>query len=109
MWPTGMNGLIHCFHECLLGLFDSYCFASFSKAFVAGVSITFPVRLLEVDEDTPRDINRGQFGVGGDEDDDDEDDRRPVRWRLTSLLVVRCHWRPSWCRAKLTDHLSVAL
>ena len=35
-------------------------------------------------------------------------DRWPVRQRLTSLIVVRCHWRPNWCRAKLTGNLSVA-
>ena len=34
--------------------------------------------------------------------------RLPLRYRLTSLMVVRCHRRPGWCRAKLTGHLSVA-
>ena len=35
-------------------------------------------------------------------------DRWPVRWRLSSLIAVRCHWRPNWCRANLTGHFSVA-
>ena len=59
---------IHCFPEGLLGLFDSSCFASFSKVFVADFSIACPVRFLEVDVGSPRPINRGQFGVDGDED-----------------------------------------
>ena len=59
------TGLIYCFPEGLLGLFDSFCFASFSKVFVAGFSMTYPVRFLEVDVGL---INRGQFGVDGDED-----------------------------------------
>ena len=54
------TGLINCFPEGLLGLFDSSCFARFS--------ITCPVRFLEVDVGWPRPINRGQFGVDGDED-----------------------------------------
>ena len=58
----------HCFHEGLLGLFDSSCFASFSKVFVAGFSITCPVRFLEADVGSPRPINRWQFGDDGDED-----------------------------------------
>ena len=60
--------VIHRFPEGFLGLFDSSWFASFSKVFVAGFSITCPVRFLEVDADSPRPINRGQYGVGGDED-----------------------------------------
>ena len=36
--------------------------------FVAGFSITCPVRFLEVEvEGSPRPINRGLFGVDGDE------------------------------------------
>ena len=62
------TGLIHSFPEGLLGLFDSSCFASFSQVFVAGFSITCPVRFLEVDLGSPRPINRGQFGVDGDEE-----------------------------------------
>ena len=61
------TGFIHCFHEGLFGMFDSTCFASFSKVFVAGFSITCQVRFLEVDVGSPRPINRGQFGVDGDE------------------------------------------
>ena len=64
-----VTGLIHCSPEGLLGLFDTSCFASFSKVFVAGFSITSPEPcLLEVDVDSPRPFNRGQFGVDGDED-----------------------------------------
>ena len=55
------TGLIHCFPEGLLGLFNSSCFACISKLFVAGISITFPVRFLEVNVGSPRPINRGQF------------------------------------------------
>ena len=44
-----VTGLIDCFPEGLLGLFGISCFASFSKVFVAGFSITCPVRLHEVD------------------------------------------------------------
>ena len=55
------------FTVCLLGLFDSCCFASFSKVFVAGFSITCPVRFLEV-VGSPRSINRGQFSADGDDD-----------------------------------------
>ena len=62
------TGLFHCFCEGLLGLFDSSCFASFSKVFVTGFSITCPVRFLKVDVGSPSSINRGQFGVDGDED-----------------------------------------
>ena len=69
---TGRNeeatGFIHCFPEGLLGLNDSSCFAIFSQVFVAGFSITCPVRCLEVDVGSPRRINRGQFGFHGDED-----------------------------------------
>ena len=71
MRPAGMKrptGFIHCFPEGLLGLFDSSCFASFSQVFVAGFSITCPVRFLEVDVGSPRPINRGRCGVDGDED-----------------------------------------
>ena len=49
-------------------MFDSSCLASFSKVFFIGFSIKFPVRFLEVDVGSPRPINRGQFGVDGDED-----------------------------------------
>ena len=62
------TGLIYCFHECLLGLFDSSCFASYSKVFVAGFSITGPVRFLEIDVGSPKPINRRNFRVDGDED-----------------------------------------
>ena len=62
------TGLIHCIPEGLLGLFDSSCFASFSKLFIAGLSITCQVRFLEVDVGSLRPIIRGQFGIGGDED-----------------------------------------
>ena len=61
-------GLIHCFPEGHLGLFDNSCFASFSKVFVAGFGIACPVRFLEVDVGSPRPINRGHFGVDRDED-----------------------------------------
>ena len=59
--------LFTAFLEGLLGLIDSSCFASFSKLLVAGFSIMCPVRFLEVDVGSPRPINRGQFGVYGDE------------------------------------------
>ena len=62
------TGFIHCFPEGLFGLTDSSCFASFSKVFVAGVSMTCPVRFLEVDVGSPRLINRGQFRVVGGDD-----------------------------------------
>ena len=62
------TGFIHCFPESLLGLFDSSSFANFSQVFVAGFSITCPVRFLEVDVGSLRPINHGQFGVDGDED-----------------------------------------
>ena len=58
-------GLIHCFPEGLLDLFDSSCFASFSMVFVAGFNITCPVRILEVDVDSPWAINGRQFRVDG--------------------------------------------
>ena len=60
--------LIHCFPEGFLGLFNSSCFSSFSKVFVAGFCITCPVRFLEVDVGSPRPIHSGQFGVDGHED-----------------------------------------
>ena len=62
------TGFIHCFPVGLLDLFDSSCFASVSKVFVAGFSITCPVRFLEVDVGSPRPINRGPFGDVGEED-----------------------------------------
>ena len=62
------TGFIHCFNEGLLGLFDRSCFTSFSKAFIAGFSIACPIRFLEVDVGSPWPINRGLFGVDGDED-----------------------------------------
>ena len=61
------TGLIHCFPRSLLGLIDSSCFASFSKVFVAGFGITFPVRFREVDVGSLKPINRGQFRVDVDE------------------------------------------
>ena len=62
------TGFIHCFPEGLLGLFDSSCFASFSQVFVAGFSMTCPVRFIKADVGSPRPINCGQFGDDGDED-----------------------------------------
>ena len=62
------TGLIYCIPEGLIGLFGSSCFASISKVFVAGFSITCPVCFLEVDVGSLRPINRGQFGVDSDED-----------------------------------------
>ena len=59
------TSFIHCFPECLLGLFDSSCFVSFCQVYL---SITLPVSILEVDVGSPMPINRGQFGVDGDED-----------------------------------------
>ena len=61
------TGLIHSCPECLLGMIDSSCFASFNKVFVTGFSITCPVRFLEVGIGSPRPINRGQIGVDGDD------------------------------------------
>ena len=46
----------------------SACSTVLRQVFVAGFSITCPVRLLEVDVGSPRPINRGQFRVDGDED-----------------------------------------
>ena len=63
-----VTGYINCFPGALLGLFYSSCFAIFSKLFVAGFSMTCPVRLLEVDVGSSRPINRGQIGVDGDAD-----------------------------------------
>ena len=63
-----MEGAHPVFPEGLLGLFDISCFASFGMVFVAGFSITCPVRFLEVDVGSPRPIKRGQFGVDGNED-----------------------------------------
>ena len=62
------TGLINCFPKDLLGLFDSSCFASFSQVFVASFIIACPDRFFEVDVGSPMPINRGQFGVDGDED-----------------------------------------
>ena len=62
------TGFIHSFPEGLLGLFDSSCFASFCQVFVAGISITWPVRFIDIVVGSPRTINRGKFGVDGDED-----------------------------------------
>ena len=86
------TGLIHCFPEGL-GLFDSSCFTSFSKIYVACFSITCPVGFGKVDVSSLRPINRGQFGVDGDEDG--QMIAGTVRWRLTSLKVVQWHWRSS--------------
>ena len=58
MRPAGRNeedtGLIHCFPEGFLGLFDSSYFARLSKVFVTGFRITWPVRFLEVEVGSPR-------------------------------------------------------
>ena len=62
------TGLIDCFPDGLLGLFDSSCFACFSKVFGAGFSMTCPIHFLEVDVGSLRPINCGQFGFDGDED-----------------------------------------
>ena len=62
------TSLIHCFPEGLLGLFDSSCFASISKVFVAGFGITCPDRFVKVYLGSLRPINRGQYGVDGDEE-----------------------------------------
>ena len=59
-WNEEVTGLILCFAEGVLGLFDSSSFVSFS--------ITCQVRFLEVDVGSSRPINRGQLGVDGDED-----------------------------------------
>ena len=61
-------GFIHSFPEGILDLFDASCFASFSKVFVAGFSITCPVIFLEVDVRSPWTFNRGQFGLNDDKD-----------------------------------------
>ena len=61
-------GLIHCFPEGILSLFDSFCFSRFSKVFVTGFNIKCPVNFLEVDVGLLGPINRGQFRVDGDED-----------------------------------------
>ena len=68
VWNEVATGFIHCFPDGLLGLFDSSCFASISKVYVAGFSIARPVQFLEVDVGSPRPINRGQYGVDGNED-----------------------------------------
>ena len=69
---TGRNdeaiGLIHCFPESLLGLFNSSCFASFGKVFAAGFSITCPVLIREADVGSLRPINCGQLTVQCDVD-----------------------------------------
>ena len=44
-------------------MINSSCFASFSKVFVTGFSITYPVRLQEDAVGSPRPINREQLGV----------------------------------------------
>ena len=67
-WNEDATGLIHCFPESLLELFDCSCFASFSNEFIAGFFNNVPILFLEVDVGTPRPINRGQFGVDCDED-----------------------------------------
>ena len=61
------TGFIRCFPEGLIGLFDSSCFARFSKVFVTGFNIPCPVRFLEVDVGSTSPIIRGQFGVDGDD------------------------------------------
>ena len=79
--PSGLVGSVECgrpewrghwLYSLLswrfIGLFDSSCFARFSQVFVAGFSITCPVHILEVDLCSTRPMNRGQFGVDGDED-----------------------------------------
>ena len=83
-----------------------FLFRQLQRGIRRRLHIMFPVGFFEVDVGSPRSINRGQFwswlwwGWA--------DDHWQVRWRLTSLIVVRCHWRPNLCRAKLTSHLSVA-
>ena len=62
------TGFIHCFPECFLGMVESSYFARFSKVFVAGFSMTCPVRFLEVDAGSTTPIKRGQSGVDGNED-----------------------------------------
>ena len=62
------TSLIHCFPGGLLCFFDSFCFASFNKVFVAGFSITCQVRFPDVDVGSTIPIICGQFGVDGDED-----------------------------------------
>ena len=61
------TGLIHCFPEGLLGMFVGSCLAIFSNVFVAGFSIICPARFIKIDVGSSRPINRGQFGVNGDE------------------------------------------
>ena len=67
MWNEEAAGLIRSSTEGL-GLFDGSCFVNFSKVFVAGFSLTCPVRFREVDVDSPRPLIHGQFGDDGDED-----------------------------------------
>ena len=67
-WNEKATGFIHCFSEGIIGLLYSSCFARLSKVFAAGFNITCQVRFLEVDVGSTRPINRGQFGVDGDED-----------------------------------------
>ena len=62
------TGFIHCFPDDLHGLIDSSSFACLCLVFVAGFSMAYPVCFLVVDVVSPRPINRGQFGVDGDED-----------------------------------------
>ena len=62
------TGFIHGITYDRLGLFDSCCFACFSKVFVAGFSITCSVRFYDVFIGSPWPYNRGQFGVVGDQD-----------------------------------------
>ena len=69
---AGLNeestGFIHCIPEGLLDLFDSSCFVSLSKVFVAGFSMACPFRFHEVDVLSPWPINHEQFRVDGYED-----------------------------------------
>ena len=54
--------------ECIDWLINWQSSWSLGKVFVAGFSMTCPVRFIEVDVGLTRPFNRGQFGVDGDED-----------------------------------------
>ena len=62
------TGLIRCFPEGLIGMFDICIFAIFSKVFIAGFCMTCPFRFHDIEIGSPLSINRGQFEVVGDED-----------------------------------------
>ena len=61
MRPAGMMRPLDLFHEGLLGLFDSSCFANFSNVFAAGFCIACSIRFLEVDACSPKPISRSMF------------------------------------------------